>query len=93
MLEDAFAEIGHRGFLLDAKIEAAILYDFLTHPDFRSKVKEEHGALAGLLEAYEAKLREAYGAEIGADTALSRESRMEIEIPKVERRESGRSKF
>jgi amidohydrolase len=93
MLEDAFAEIGHRGFLLDARIEAAILYDFLTHPDFRAKVKEEHQTLAGLLEAYEAKLREAYGGEIGADTALSKESRMKIEIPEVERRESGRSNF
>ena len=43
MLEDVFADIGHRGFLLDAQIEAAILYDFLTHEDFRVMVKRSTG--------------------------------------------------
>jgi amidohydrolase len=85
MLQDAFQEIGHHGFLLDAQIEAAILYDFLTQPDFRRKVQEEHRVLAGLQNRYEEELRRTYGSEIGADTALSRESRMKIEIPKVER--------
>jgi amidohydrolase len=85
MLDDTFAEIGHRGFLLDAQIEAAVLYDFLTDAEFRGKVKEEHRVLAELLEMYEDKLREAYAPEIGADTALSRGSSLKIEPPKVER--------
>jgi amidohydrolase len=90
MLDDTFADIGHQGFLLDAKIEAAVLYDFLTHADYRAAVKEEHSTLAGLLDMYEEKLREAYAPEIGADTALSRESLMEIEVPQVERPGGGR---
>lgn len=91
MLEDAFDPIGHRAFLLDARIEAAILYDFLTRPDFRRKVEEEHRVLAGLQERYEEELRDVYAPEIGADTALSRQSRMEMEIPDVERpRDGGR---
>lgn len=90
MLEDDFKEIGHRGFLLDAKIEAAILYDFLTQPDFRRKVAEEHRVLASLQDRYEQELRKAYAPEIGADTALSRESRMKMEIPKVQRPGGGR---
>ncbi|HKK28560.1 MAG TPA: peptidase dimerization domain-containing protein [Gemmatimonadota bacterium] len=91
MLEDAFGDIGHRGFLLDAQIEAAILYDFLTRPEFRRKVEEEHRTLAGLQDRYERALRRVYAPEIGADTALSRESRMEMEIPRVERPKDGGS--
>ncbi len=89
MLEDDFQEIGHRGFLLDAKIEAAILYDFLTHPEFRKKVQQEHRVLADLQGRYEEELRRVYGTEIGADTALSRTSRMKMEVPKVERPSGG----
>jgi hypothetical protein len=85
MLADAFTDVGHTGFLLDAKIEAAVLYDFLTQPDFRRAVAEEHRTLAGLQGTYLDELRRAYGTEIGADTALSRTSRMEIRIPRVER--------
>ena len=85
MLEDAFTEVGHTGFLLDAKIEAAVLYDFLTQPDFRRAVAEEHRTLASLQGTYLDELRRVYGAEIGADTALSRTSRMQIRIPRVER--------
>ncbi|HEX9729591.1 MAG TPA: peptidase dimerization domain-containing protein [Gemmatimonadales bacterium] len=85
MLEDAFTDLGHSGFLLDAKIEAAVLYDFLTQPAFRSKVAEEHRALAGLQERYLRELRRVYAPEIGADTALSKQSRMEIRVPRVER--------
>jgi amidohydrolase len=85
MLDDAFTPVGHTAFLLDAKIEAAVLYDFLTQPEFRRKVTEEHHTLAGLQGTYLNQLRTAYGAEIGADTALSKTSRMEIQVPKVER--------
>jgi len=38
-----------------------------------------------LQEKYLSALRRAYGPEIGADTALSKTSKMRIEIPKVER--------
>jgi len=85
MLEDAFTDIGHRGFLLDAKIEAAVLYDFLTQPSFRQAVADEHRTLAGLQGRYLDELRRTYAPEIGADTALSKESRMEIKVPVVAR--------
>ncbi len=85
MRDDTFLEIGHNGFLLDAKIEAAVLYDFLTQPTFRAKVTEEHRVLAGLQGRYLTELRKAYGPEIGADTALSKQSQMQIQVPQVER--------
>lgn len=85
MEQNAFEEIGHTGFLLDAKIEAAVLYDFLTRPSVRQKVAEEHRTLAGLQGRYLDELRRVYGPEIGADTSLSKQSRMEITIPKVVR--------
>lgn len=81
MRDDAFTEIGHTGFLLDAKIEAAVLYDFLTQTGFRSGVAEEHRVLAGLQDRYLTELRRVYGPEIGADTTLSKSSRMEIRVP------------
>lgn len=90
MLQDAFEQIGHTGFVMDAQIEAAILYDFLTHADFREKVKEEHRTLAALQQAYEDALRKVYAPEIGADTALSKQSTMKMEVPKVERPDKGR---
>jgi amidohydrolase len=85
MRDDTFAPIGHRAFLLDAQIEAAVLFDFLTVPAFRRAVAEEHHTLAGFQERYLMELRSVYAPEIGADTALSRQSRMEITVPKVER--------
>jgi amidohydrolase len=85
MRDDNFIEIGHRGFLFDARIEAAVLYDFLTQPSFRQAVAEEHRVLAGLQDRYLVELRRVYGPEIAADTALSKESRVEIAVPKVER--------
>ena len=81
MRDDAFIDIGHRGFLLDAQIEAAVLYDFLTQSAFRSAVAEEHRVLSGLQNEYLTQLRRVYGPEIGADTTLSKSSRMEIRVP------------
>ena len=63
--EDALTPIGHTGFLFDAKVEAAILYTFLTDPRFREAVQAEHKALAGLLDQYVADLKKAYAQEIG----------------------------
>src|SRR5947208_11995663 len=85
MRDDNFADIGHTGFLFDAKIEAAILYDFLTTPSFRAAVVEEHRTLAGLQDRYLAELRRVYAPEIGADTALSRVSHADLSVPKVVR--------
>ena len=85
MRDDTFADIGHKAFLLDAQLEAAVLFDFLTRPELRAAVTEEHRTLAGLQGQYLAALRRVYAPEIGADTALSKESRAEIRIPHVER--------
>lgn len=65
MNEDNFTEVGHTGFLMDAKIQAAILYDFLTKPDFRRAVETEHKAMAALFDQYIQSLKGAYRDEIG----------------------------
>jgi amidohydrolase len=65
MTADNFNERGHRAFLLDAQIEAAILFDFLTDARFRATVQREQRTMAALFDRYIAGLREAYGEEIG----------------------------
>jgi len=65
MLEDTFSEVGHTGFRVSAEVMAAVLYDFLTRPELREAVREEHRVLAGLLDRYHQALREAYAGEIG----------------------------
>jgi amidohydrolase len=65
MLEDTFSEIGHTGFRISAQTMSSILYDFLTRPELREAVREEHGILAGLLDQYHAALRRAYAGEVG----------------------------
>lgn len=62
---DSMKPVGHTGFLLDAKIMAAVLYHFLTDARFRELVKEEHRTMAGLFDQYLASLRRAYASEIG----------------------------
>lgn len=69
MLEDDFKPVGHDGFVLDAQIEAAILYDFLTDAKFRAAVAQEHQTLAGLLQRYHAELQKTYAAELGTATS------------------------
>jgi amidohydrolase len=65
MLDDAFTEVGHTGFRVSAEIMSSILYDFLTRPDLREAVREEHRLLSGLLDEYHDRLRKAYAGEIG----------------------------
>ncbi len=65
MLEDTFNEIGHTGFRISAEIMTAVLYDYLTRPELRAAVVEEHRVLAGLLDQYHEALRAAYASEIG----------------------------
>lgn len=69
MLEDDFTDIGHTGFVMDAKVMAAVLYDFLTHPELRAAVKQEHDALAGMLTQYLEELKKTYGPEVGSTAA------------------------
>jgi len=85
MRDDTFADIGHKAFLIDAQIEAAVLYDFVTNAELRAAVREEHKTLAGLQGEYLNALRRVYAPEIGADTALSKQSRADMTVPKVQR--------
>ena len=61
----AFTPEAHRAFLLDAQIEAAVLYHFLTDAKFRAQVQEEQRTMAGLFADYQKGLRKAYEAETG----------------------------
>jgi hypothetical protein len=36
---DNLADIGHKGFTIDAQAMAAMLFDFATHPDYRAAVR------------------------------------------------------
>jgi hypothetical protein len=60
MLADATTEVGHRGFVADAPAMAALLYDFLTHPEYRAAVKREFDGLDGLFGEYIDALQKAY---------------------------------
>jgi len=62
---DSLKEVGHTGFVLDAKIMAAVLYDYLEDADFRAAVKREHGEMAGLFNQYLEGLARAYASETG----------------------------
>jgi amidohydrolase len=62
---DSMKDVGHTGFLMDAKIMAAVLFDFLEDPDFRALVKREHQEMAGLFDQYLAGLEAAYAQETG----------------------------
>ena len=64
MLEDAFTDVGHTGFRMDAQIMAGILFSYLTDPALRQALATEHAALKGLYHQYQANLRMAYAAEM-----------------------------
>jgi len=65
MLADNFNEVGHTGFRISAEAMTSVLYDYLTRPELREAVKEEHQVLRGLLDQYHEALREAYASEVG----------------------------
>jgi len=65
---DSMEPVGHQGFLLDAKIMAAVLYHYLTDADFRSTVEMEHERMAALFQRYLDALEEAYADEMEATT-------------------------
>jgi amidohydrolase len=60
MLADATTDLGHHGFLIDAETEAAILYDFATHPELRSAVHTEFTRIQALFGEYQKALEKAY---------------------------------
>jgi len=62
---DSMTEVGHTGFLLDAKIMAGVLFDYLEDADFRAAVHREHGEMAGLFDQYLDGLKKAYAQETG----------------------------
>lgn len=62
--EDSMKEVGHTGFLYDARIMAAVLYHFLSDATFRETVKSEHKALSGWFDEYLAGLKKVYAGEI-----------------------------
>lgn len=62
--EDSMKEVGHTGFLLDARIMAGVLYHFLSDAPFRETVKAEHKALSGWFDEYLAGLKKVYAGEI-----------------------------
>lgn len=65
MEADGLSDYGHRGFRMDARIMAAVLYDFLHDAELRRVVAEEHRVLQGLLGEYHERLRDVYAPEIG----------------------------
>ena len=60
MLADATTDVGHSGFLVDAETEAAILYDFATHPELRKAVGTEFTRVQQLFAEYQKDLQKAY---------------------------------
>jgi amidohydrolase len=60
MEQDALREIGHHGFLVDAKTMAAILYDFAHDASFRQAVRTEFRRLQQLYADYQKALEKAY---------------------------------
>jgi metal-dependent amidase/aminoacylase/carboxypeptidase family protein len=60
METDALAEIGHHGFTTDAQAMTALLYDFLTRPEYRAVVKREFDGIHGLFDEYRDALQKSY---------------------------------
>lgn len=60
MEQDALADIGHRGFTIDAESMAALLYDFAKHPAYRAAVKREFEGLRAMHDEYLAALARTY---------------------------------
>lgn len=60
MEADALTDVGHTGFRIDAMAMAALLHDFATDADFRTRVKQEFSTTRGLFGEYVEALRKAY---------------------------------
>jgi hypothetical protein len=60
MEKDALAEVGHHGFVVDAQVMAAVLFDFATRPEYRAAVKREFDGIHALFGEYQEALKSAY---------------------------------
>jgi amidohydrolase len=60
MEADALTEVGHQGFVVDAKAMTALLYDFLTRADYRAAVQKEFDGIRALFDEYRESLGKAY---------------------------------
>ena len=60
MEADAMKPVGHQGFLIDAQAMTALLYDFATHPDYRTAVKREFDTIKTLFGEYTQSLEKVY---------------------------------
>ncbi len=57
---DNLADIGHKGFTVDAETMAAMLFDFATRADYRTAVKKEFDGIRALFAEYQAALKKVY---------------------------------
>ena len=60
MEADALTDVGHHGFEVDAQSMTALLFDFLTHADYRVKVKQEFDGIHKYFDDYRESLRKVY---------------------------------
>src|SRR5690348_1425362 len=60
MEADALNDIGHQGFMVHAETEAAVLYDYATHPEMREAVKTEFTRIQALFGEYQTALQKVY---------------------------------
>lgn len=60
MEADALTDLGHHGFIVDAQAMAALLFDFLTRPDYRGQVKREFDGIKVLFDEYKKSLSKVY---------------------------------
>jgi amidohydrolase len=64
---DNLKPIGHTGFTIDAEAMTALLFDFATHPDYRTAVKKEFDGIKALFGEYQAALKKVYTAPTVAE--------------------------
>lgn len=60
MEADALTDVGHQGFNVDAQSMTALLFDYLTRPDYRGQVKREFEGIKVLFDEYKTSLRKVY---------------------------------
>jgi amidohydrolase len=60
MESDALAEVGHKGFAVDAQAMTALLFDFATRPSYRALVRREFDGIKALFGEYQEALGRTY---------------------------------
>ena len=60
MESDALADVGHKGFTVDAQAMTALLFDFATRADYRVAVKREFDGIKALFGEYQDALKKTY---------------------------------